>query len=342
MRRALAALAAALCCVSGAATMTGPTVDQAVIEGEATPQKLSEFGFGMTADDYRPMAAVGYTLRTPLFSDYADKQRFFYIPTGAAARVAADGTIEFPVGTVLFKSFGWPDHNGGKPVETRLLIHRASGWVALPYIWDADGKDATLALGGRRVPVTFKSPDGETHSISYAVPNKNQCKECHSKNGVIEPIGPKMRNVRVDLLGTQEAPPIRFRTIPARSVTMPIWDDPASGTVAQRARAYLDVNCAHCHNPAGSASNSGLFLRWSDDPTGVNYGIGKRPTAAGRGSGGMDFAIAPGDAARSFMIYRLESTDPGIAMPEVGRSTVHKEGAALLRQWIAEMPKASH
>ncbi|WP_249340066.1 SO2930 family diheme c-type cytochrome [Sphingopyxis sp. L1A2A] len=322
--------------------MTAPTVDQAAIEGEAIPQKLSAFGFGMTAGGYRPMAAVGYTLRTPLFSDYADKQRFFYIPTGREARVIADGTIEFPVGTVLFKSFGWPDHNGGKPVETRLLIHRASGWVALPYIWDADGKDATLALGGRRVPVTFKSPDGETHSIRYAVPNKNQCKECHSKNGVIEPIGPKMHNFRVDLIGTQEAPPIRVRGIPARSVAMPIWDDRASGTVAQRARAYLDVNCAHCHNPAGSASNSGLFLRWTDDPTGVNYGIGKRPTAAGRGSGGMDFAIAPGDAAHSFMIYRLESTDPGIAMPEVGRSTVHKEGAALLRQWIAEMPKASH
>ena len=153
MKRIFAALAAALCCVSGAATMTGPTVDQAVIEGEATPQKLSEFGFGMTTGSYRPIAAFGYTLRTPLFSDYADKQRFVYIPQGREARVVAGGTIEFPVGTVLFKSFGWADHNGGKPVETRLLIHRTSGWVALPYIWDADGKDATLALGGRRVLV---------------------------------------------------------------------------------------------------------------------------------------------------------------------------------------------
>jgi uncharacterized repeat protein (TIGR03806 family) len=342
VKRIFAALAAALCCVSGAATMSGPTVDQAVVEGEATPQKLSAFGFGMTADAYRPIAAFGYTLRTPLFSDYADKQRFVYIPQGREARVVAGGTIEFPVGTVLFKSFGWADHNGGKPVETRLLIHRTSGWVALPYIWDADGKDATLALGGRRVLVSFKSPDGEAHSIRYAVPNKNQCKECHSTNGVIEPIGPKMRNLRVDLTGMQKAPPIRVRGIPARSVTMPQWDDPKSGGVADRARAYLDVNCAHCHNPAGSASNSGLFLRWTDDPAGVNYGIGKRPTAAGRGSGGMDFAIAPGDPARSFMIYRLESTDPGIAMPEVGRSTVHKEGAALLRQWIAEMPKGGN
>jgi uncharacterized repeat protein (TIGR03806 family) len=339
VRRVFAVLAATLGCVSGASTMTAPTVDQALIEGEASPQKLSEFGFGMAADGYRPAAAIGYTLRTPLFSDYAAKDRYVYVPHGSSARVAADGTIEFPVGTVLFKSFGWPDHNGGRPVETRLLIHRNTGWVALPYIWDTDGKDATLALGGRRVPLTFKSPDGETHSIRYAVPNKNQCKECHSKNGVIAPIGPKVQNFAFTAERRPlQAPPIRFSYVGTRPPAMPQWDDPKSGSVADRARAYLDVNCAHCHNPAGSASNSGLFLRWTDDPTGVNYGIGKRPTAAGRGSGGMDFAIAPGDPAHSFMIYRLESTDPGIAMPEVGRSTVHKEGAALLRQWIAEMP----
>jgi uncharacterized repeat protein (TIGR03806 family) len=211
--------------------------------------------------------------------------------------------------------------------------------VALPYIWDADGKDATLALGGRRVPVTFKSPDGETHSIRYAVPNKNQCKECHSLNGAIVPIGPKARNFILDPAVSEKVRGLYFENPAALKPVMPQWDDPKAGSVETRARAYLDVNCAHCHNPAGSASNSGLFLRWTDDPTGVNYGIGKRPTAAGRGSGGMEFAIAPGDPDHSFLIYRLESTDPGIAMPEVGRSTVHKEGAALLRQWIAEMPK---
>src|SRR3546814_20684502 len=114
---------------------------------------------------------IGYTLRAPLFSDYTDKHRFVAIPAGKKAKVAADGTIEFPVGTVLVKSFGWADVNGGRPVETRLLIHRASGWTALPYIWDADGKDATLALGGRRVPVSFKDRKsvGSVKSVSVRV-----------------------------------------------------------------------------------------------------------------------------------------------------------------------------
>lgn len=342
MRRAFAALAAALLCAGVAAAVPLAGVSQEVIDSDAMPPKLSAFGLFRGNDPKMPSTGVGYTLRAPLFSDYTDKHRFISIPTGKKAKILADGVIDFPVGTVLVKSFGWSDVNDGRPVETRLLIRRAGGWTALPYIWDADGKDATLALGGRRVPVTFKSPDGETHSIRYAVPNKNQCKECHSLNGEIVPIGPKVRNFILDPAASSQLRGLYFDNPAALKPTMPQWDDPKSGSVADRARAYLDVNCAHCHNPGGSASNSGLFLRWTDDPTGVNFGLGKRPTAAGRGSGGMDFAIAPGDPDHSFLIYRLESTDPGIAMPEVGRSTVHKEGAALLRQWIAEMPKASH
>ncbi|WP_188237051.1 SO2930 family diheme c-type cytochrome [Sphingopyxis sp. LK2115] len=339
MRRVFAAIAAALLCASGASGGAPPGVDRALVESDAMPTKLSAFGLFRDNDPLRPVAGIAYTLRTPLFSDYAEKHRFMLIPEGERVTITADGAIDFPVGTVLVKSFGWPDWNGGRPVETRLLIRRASGWVALPYIWDADGEDATLALGGRRVPVSFTTAAGDRHSIRYAVPNRNQCKECHSLNGEIVPIGPKLRNLVLDPAASAALRARYFAQPAALEPTMPAWDDRASGSVADRARAYLDVNCAHCHNPGGSASNSGLFLRWTDDPAGVNYGIGKRPTAAGRGSGGMDFAIAPGAPDHSFMIYRLESIDPGIAMPEVGRSTVHKEGAALLRQWIADMVK---
>ncbi len=341
MKRVAAAASAALLCASGAVAVSEPGPNQAVIDGTEMPAKLSAFGIFEAGTSEPVDALLPYTLHTPLFSDYADKHRLIWVPPGLKARVAADGQIEFPVGSMIVKSFGWPEANGGRPIETRLLLHRANGWTALPYIWDADGKDATLALAGRRLPVHIKSPGGEEHSIRYAVPNKNQCKECHSKAGAIVPIGPKAANID---FGTALSRPdfARFFTeVPASAAPMPRWDNPASGSLGQRARAYLDVNCAHCHNPEGSASNSGLFLRWSD-PIGVNYGIGKRPTAAGRGSGGREFAILPGDPDQSFLIYRLESLEAGIAMPEVGRSTVHKEGAALLRQWIAEMPKDGH
>jgi len=341
VKRLAAALLAALLCTSGASAVSDPRPDQSVIDGTTMPPKLSAFGLFRSGTSEPLSALLPYSLHTPLFSDYAEKHRAIWMPEGKTAPIGADGVPDFPVGTVIVKSFGWPDWNGGRPVETRLLIRRAAGWTALPYIWDADGKDATLAIAGRRIPVTFKSPDGASHSIDYGVPNKNQCKECHSLKGEIVPIGPKANNLEFGA-ARRRADFERFFAYPATPIApMPKWDDPKSGSLQDRARAYLAGNCSHCHNPEGSASNSGLFLRWTD-PVGVNYGIGKRPTAAGRGSGGMDFAIAPGDPDHSFLIYRLESIEPGIAMPELGRSTVHKEGAALLRQWIAAMPKDAH
>ena len=336
MRVGVALVAAVLAGAGGASAVPLPGVNQAVIDSEAMPPKLSAFGLFVANNPASP-TGFPYELRTPLFSDYTDKARFVSLPAGQKATVGADGRVQFPVGTVLVKSFGWASVNGGRPVETRLLIHRASGWVALPYVWDADGRDATLKVAGTRVPVTFRHADGTAQTISYAVPNKNQCKDCHSENGRLVPIGPKAGNLVLDARAAE----FSISNPAALKPIMPRWDDGKSGTLDQRARAYLDVNCAHCHSPAGSASNSGLYLGW-DVTDAKALGIGKRPVAAGRGSGGRDFAIAPGDPEASILIYRLESIEPGIAMPEVGRGSVHREGAALLRQWIASMPKSDH
>ena len=102
------------------------------------------------------------------------------------------------------------------------------------------------------------------------------------------------------------------------------------------ARGYLDVNCAHCHQPGGSASNSGLDLRWEQRDT-YAIGIGKPPVAAGRGAGGHKVSIAPGDADASILVHRMSSTEPGVAMPELGRSTNDDEGIAAIRAWIESM-----
>ena len=100
-----------------------------------------------------------------------------------------------------------------------------------------------------------------------------------------------------------------------------------------RARAYLEVNCAHCHNPAGAASNSGLFLEAAQRDV-TARGIGKPPVAAGRGSGGRLVDIAPGRPDESILLHRMTSTEPGVAMPELGRALPHDEALAMLRTWI--------
>jgi uncharacterized repeat protein (TIGR03806 family) len=310
------------------------------VTGANLPAKLSEFGF-FAGSAHSPSAQlIPYSLATPLFSDYSEKQRFVYLPMGTQVSVDDGyGRVTFPVGAAIVKSFGYPDGNGHlKVIETRVLLNRADGWVALPYVWNADGSDADLRIGGLRTNVTATLPDGKAQPISYAVPNKNQCKQCHSSSGQIQPIGPLLGNMRFPT----QANKARFlgganRTDATR--IMPAWDNVQSATVAARAQSYLYVNCAHCHRPTGSASNSGLFF----DETAIGptaQGIGKHPVAAGRGSGGFEFVIAPGNPEQSILLHRLESLDPGVAMPELGRSSVHKEGADLLRQWIKEMPQS--
>jgi hypothetical protein len=116
------------------------------------------------------------------------------------------------------------------------------------------------------------------------------------------------------------------------------WRDPSQSLEA-RARAYLDVNCVHCHSATGPANTTGL----SFEPavaTDRHLGVCKPPVAAGRGTGDHLIDIVPGRPDDSILPYRLASTEPGVMMPEQGRGTVHREGLALIRDWIAAMPGA--
>lgn len=332
-------IAAAALCLAGFAVSASPPqpVVDAVITSAGLPKKLSDFGFFTDAAGWKPNRGVmPYKLNTPLFTDYAEKYRYIYIPAGKQAVTDGDGLLQFPVGSALIKSFGYELDGKAKLLETRILLHRADGWLALPYVWNADQTEAVLKVAGKRIPISFTDPSGKKRDISYAVPNKNQCKECHSLSDAVMPIGPKARNLDDDVQLERMVELGLIAEKPAVKNVVPLWQNASDGTLDQRARGYLDVNCAHCHNRQGSASNSGLFLTYEEEAQ-VHVGIRKRPVAAGRGSGGFEFSIAPGQPDQSIMIHRLKSLDPGVAMPEVGRSMVHDEGVALLSEWIAAM-----
>ncbi|ODS96955.1 MAG: hypothetical protein ABS49_10095 [Erythrobacter sp. SCN 62-14] len=329
MRRAgvLFLAAAALAASVAAAPAQRAEVRDAVIRADAAPRTLAEFGFFTDAAGRVPAQRVTpYELNVPLWSDGADKLRYIYLPEGTRLEADGEGLLKFPIGAAIIKSFAFGEGTDQRLIETRVLLHRADGWAALPYRWNAEQTEATLALAGARLDVT--TPAGET--ISYRIPNKNQCKECHSLNGAVIPIGPKARNMAQSWLAAM------LEAVPARADSLPHWDTRASGPAEPLARAYLDVNCAHCHQPGGMASNSGLDLRWEQaEPQAI--GIFKRPVAAGRGAGGHEFGIVPGAPDQSILVYRLASAEPGVAMPELGKSSVDPDGVAVVRRWILEM-----
>jgi uncharacterized repeat protein (TIGR03806 family) len=319
---------------------------------EEPPERLSAYGLFENAATQTPAPGVlPYRLNTPLFSDYASKYRFVKLPVGAAASYRDQGPLEFPVGTVLAKTFAYPaGDDPARPlrlIETRILIHGERGWVGLPYLWNQEQTEAWLEPTGGARSVEWQAPDGRPLSIDYRVPNLNQCKGCHRTKGrEMSPIGPQagQLNGPYPYPGGTENQLAHWRRTgalagapePQQAPRMPVWNEPASGTLDQRARAWLDINCAHCHNPEGPARTSGLDLSYhQEDP--ARWGVGKSPVAAGRGSGDRLVDIAPGDPEGSILLYRLESLDPGEMMPELGRSTVHVESVDLIRDWIAAM-----
>jgi uncharacterized repeat protein (TIGR03806 family) len=333
MIRPAAILVAAAAALAGAlAARASPprSVDSEVVVAEGTPRHLSAFGFFADGPGQIPAnGVVPYRLNTPLYSDGAEKLRFVYVPPGQQAKAKGEGLLDLPIGSALIKTFAFEENGKRRLIETRLLLHRAEGWVALPYLWNAAQTEATLAIAGVRVPVT--TPTGET--IDYRVPNKNQCKECHGLDGAVVPIGPIARNLSREWLDSFVVSG-RLDRSPAVAASLPVWETRANAPVEAVARAYLDVNCAHCHRPGATASNSGLDLRWEQtDP--MALGIMKRPVAAGRGAGTLLFDVVPGKPHESIMTYRMASLEGGVAMPELGKSTVDREGLAAVTAWIA-------
>jgi len=310
--------------------------------------KLSEYGFFKgTLPNLQPAENVlPYDINSPLFTDYAQKARFIFIPEGKIIQYDPHYVLRFPVGTVLIKNFFYDGSQletaEQKIIETRLLIREKAGWKALPYIWNEEQTEASLEITGAEQKLTLvgKGP------FTYAVPTMNQCKSCHERNGEIMPIGPSARQLNKPFaygdgrmnqlskwksMGWIEDLPA-YRDIP-RLVQ---WENARSGNLNARARAYLEINCGHCHRPEGPGKNSGLDLT-TFSPNDLTLGMYKGPVAAGKGSGGLKYDIHPGQPDASILHYRMTSTDPAIKMPELGRNLVHEEGVALIREWIQKM-----
>jgi len=340
---------------------------------EGYPDKLSDWNVVYRDGDTLALnkRVVPFDLNTPLFSDYAHKLRTMWMPEGTSARYEPREAFDFPVGTIFSKTFFYPtaagengvartddtarDHVGEgldlrnvRMVETRLLVHRKQGWVALAYVWNEAQTEATLERTGASVPLQLVAADGSREAFTYQVPDQNQCAGCHASNNttrVIKPLGPKARHLNKDYAyagGSENqlahlAKLGYLRGVPPTGVPRNAnWRDVANASLDGRARAYLDINCGHCHNPVGPADTSGLWLdSFDQDPR--HLGLCKPPVAAGQGTGGHSFGIVPGRPDESILAYRMDSDDPGVMMPELGRDVVHREGVALIRQWIAAM-----
>lgn len=319
-------------------------------------EKVSDYNLfvGRMADLQPNEGLVAYDLITPLFTDYAHKLRYVWMPEGTSASYNGndDEVLDFPKGAVLVKNFYYPhdltkEDGEHRVMETRLLVNKGDEWEAYTYVWNDEQTEAYLEVAGSKANVEWVHYDGQSREVEYVIPNKNQCKGCHEYKGKLTPIGPKVRNlnreyeydngeVKNQLAKWEEAGYLQEGITLTDKPALANWEDDEAD-LDLRARAYLDVNCAHCHNADGPAHMSGLFLGYTEKSERA-LGVCKIPVSAGRGAGMHNFSIVPGHPENSIMTFRMGSVDPGIMMPEVGRKLKHDEGVMLIEEWIAAMP----
>jgi uncharacterized repeat protein (TIGR03806 family) len=308
----------------------------------AIPARLSQTGAFI--DTRRLIPAPGlmpYELIVPFWSDGASKRRLIAVPA-AKIDFSPSGEWHFPPGTVFVKTFEFPTDDTHPDVmrrlETRLLVRDADGGVyGVVYKWRADNSDADL------LSTSLTEAIGATQQ-SWYYPSRKDCLECHNARagGVL---GVKTRQMNrafaypTGVIDNQLrtwnhlrlfAPTLDEKDIPDLA-TLAAMDDKGR-SLEERARSYLDANCAQCHRPGGTVA---YFDARYDTPLAqqqlvdgavlIDQGI-DRPRI-----------ISPHDIWRSIAYMRI-NTDGDIRMPPLARETIDKRGVMLLRQWIQGLP----
>lgn len=286
---------------------------------------------------------VPYTLNATLFSDYAQKKRFIWMPTNSKASfVNENEVLDFPVGTILIKNFYYTNvlpQNTTQIIETRLMIKKQEGWVFANYAWNTEQSDATIDMNGSFVDLQWQQNE-EVKSVQYRIPAGAECHTCHKVMEIAQPIGPKPRNLNLtniyndgsaNQLDKLVSVGYLENTLPTTIARLPNYND-TSETLENRVRAYLDVNCAHCHSEETHCAYRPMRFDYSETNNLTNIGVCvEADTDLGEGLGHI---VEPGDARNSVLHFRLSSIEASTRMPLLARSLRHNEGVILIEEWI--------
>lgn len=314
------------CSMSSQSSTVGPlsfTTDVPAVIAQLLPN-LSDLNiFSGTLSDLQPSTKVfQYELASPLFSDYSKKQRLISLPEGTSMEYDGDGFPIFPFGTLISKTFYYNYNEqdlslGRRIIETRILIYEANGWTLGNYLWNEDQSEAFLDSDEHIVPVDWINEAGQAMSVNYTVPSSADCVQCHSNNGSNMVIGPKLRTMNFEIEGVNQLQKfidqgylINTPNI-ATIASLPNWEN-QSETLESRARAYFDINCAHCHKVGGSCETQTILRFDYETPLNETY-------------------IVP---LRNLIRFRMETYNPGFSMPFLGTTMVHTEGFELIDTYL--------
>jgi len=325
--------------------MVPQPVSPVVFDINAVPYpNLADYNFfdGDLKDQNPVYGVIPYETISTLFTDYAKKKRFVWMPEDTKATYNSDGSIlDFPVGTILIKTFYYNNvqpSNTKRIIETRLMIKKQDDWIFADYIWDDNQTEATYSLEGGNTPVEWMQ-NGTVKNTNYRIPTENECFICHKNGTQSTPIGVKPQNLNKDYSysdGTknQLQKLIDFgyldSNIPSDMESVVDWKD-TSQPIDLRMRSYLDINCAHCHSDLKHCDYRPMRFAFNETADNTNIGVCVEPEDA---IPGLTNIIEPGNKNRSVLYYRFSSTEEDVRMPLLGRTIIHEEAVVMVEEWI--------
>lgn len=313
--------------------------------------KLSDYNFfeGDLADQTPNFGVVPYKPISTLFTDYALKKRFIWMPNNKAATYNGDHeTLNFPVGTILIKGFYYNNvqpENNRQNIETRLMIHKEEGWVFANYLWNESQSEAFFDLNGGFAAITWNQ-NGTIKNTNYRIPGASECFTCHETFEAPIPIGLKPQNLNgiytyedgsENMLQHLIAIGYLEETIPENISTVVDWKD-TSQPLGRRVRSYTDINCAHCHSEERYCHYRPIRFQYSLTENPVNLGVCVDPDNPIEP---YTKIVEPQNVENSLLYFRLSSTAQDVRMPLLGRTLVDEEAVLLVEQWINSLPNTN-
>ncbi len=334
---------------SNAATITISVISGVNVDLTQVPYpKLSDYQFfvGLMKDQTPSIGVLPYEPASSLFTDYALKKRFVWMPEGSLATYNGDGNVlELPVGAVIIKNFYYNNvqpTNTTRIIESRLMIRKNTGWIFAEYVWNSEQTEAFLNMNGSNTSISWLDENNVVKSTNYRIPSGAECLVCHKSNEVAVPIGIKPQNINVPynyITGSQNQLSKWIQmgyledNLPPNIVTTVNYKD-ESQPLDLRVRSYIDINCAHCHQNNSHCDYRPMRFAFSESGDLTNMGVCVDTQDMAGFPSALSKIITPGNVNRSMLNHRISSTSPSVMMPLIGRTLVHQEGVELIQEWI--------
>jgi putative heme-binding domain-containing protein len=331
------------------------------------PTKLSDTGLFSSLPAQTPReGVVPFRVTAEQWADGATAQQWIALPGESSVKwfshdIPIAGSMfathmVWPKDAVLAKTLSREVLVSGKPtnrnIETQILHYDGRFWRAYSYAWNDEQTDAELmpAEGAiKKLAIADPHLPGATSELAWRFVGRAECTRCHnswSRYALgFNPL--QLANVdhgeqlkRLTSLNYLSPPLVRNNDTkeesPAKGYTPPtplVSYRDTSASLTDRAKAYLHVNCGHCHQ-MGAGGAADLDLSWGV-PLDKSKLLDARPL---QGTLGIAHGrlIAPGDPLRSILMHRIARQGRG-RMPHIGSDLCDPEGVRLVSSWIASL-----